>query len=204
MAELFDVVIVGSGAGGGMAAHTLTELGANVAVVEAGGHNMDRDIRHHQWSWELRYRESYQPDPVHVKLTTRRYTVGVGEREQTIIFDGNAHSKYSDEHFFVKLRDWRYTHPPGLPFAGCGRARSAEKRIVGESDAARWGPVEWKPYSYDGVGIDWPMSYDEIAPWYSQSRATHWRQWGKDRQAHRLSGRRIHDARRHSPVVPRS
>jgi NADPH-dependent 2,4-dienoyl-CoA reductase/sulfur reductase-like enzyme len=53
MPEIYDVVIVGSGAGGGMAAFMLTQAGASVAVVEAGGHNIDRDIRHHEWPWEL-------------------------------------------------------------------------------------------------------------------------------------------------------
>jgi choline dehydrogenase-like flavoprotein len=169
MEETYDVVIVGSGAGGGMAAHTLTRLGARVAVVEAGGHNMDRDIRHHQWWWEMRYRENYRPDPVHVTLTEKRYSVGGGESVQTIVFDGNAHFEYMDEHFFVKIRDWRYTHPEGLPYRWV-RARSiGGKTNCWGAGAARWGPVEWKPYSYDGVGIDWPISYDEIAPWYSRT-----------------------------------
>lgn len=169
MSEVYDVVIVGSGAGGSMAAFTLTQLGARVAVVEAGGHNMDRDIRHHEWPWQQRYRNVYMPDPVHVRLTTKRYTVGAGESVQTILFDGNAHSDCSDDHFFVKIRDWSYTYPEGMPYRWV-RARSiGGKTNCWDAGAARWGPIEWKPYSYDGFGIDWPISYDEIAPWYAKT-----------------------------------
>jgi len=169
MNEAYDVVIIGSGAGGSMTAYTLTQLGARVVVVEAGGHNMDRDIRHHEWWWQQRYRNVYQPDPVHVKLTSRHYTVGRGESEQVTLFDGNAHGEYMDNNFFVKIRDWSYTHPEGMPYRWV-RARSiGGKTNCWDAGAARWGPVEWKPYSYDGVGIDWPVSYDEIAPWYSRT-----------------------------------
>lgn len=168
MSELYDVVIVGSGAGGSMMAYMLTKAGARVVVVEAGGHNMDRDIRHHQWPWEFPYRGQYQPDPVQVRLPTKRYDVGHGERTQEVIFDGNAHSLYVDNHFFVKIRDWRYTYPEGMPYRWV-RARSVGgKTNCWGSVASRWGPVEWKPYSYDGVGIDWPVSYEEMAPWYSR------------------------------------
>ena len=111
MAEIFDVVIVGSGAGGGMAAHVLTSAGARVAIVEAGGHNMDRDLRHHQWPWELPRRDGYFPDPVQVRLTTKEEVVGKGIEDRVTIFDGNAHNSFYQNHFFVKIRDWKYTHP---------------------------------------------------------------------------------------------
>jgi len=154
MPEIDDVVIVGSGAGGGMAALMLTQAGASVAVVEAGGHNVDRDIRHHQWPWELRYRNAYRPDPVNVQLSMRRYVAGVGEEEQRVIFDGSAHSNYYNDHFFVKIRDWKYTHPEGMPYRWV-RVRSwGGKTNCWGSNCCRWGPLEWKPYSYDGVGID--------------------------------------------------
>src|SRR5579872_1994101 len=102
MPEVFDVVIVGSGAGGGMAAYMLTRAGARVAVVEAGGNNIDRDIRHHQWPWELPYRNVYQQDPVQVRLKEKSYSVGRGEQEQEVVFDGSAHRTYYNDHFFVK------------------------------------------------------------------------------------------------------
>ncbi|HWB86206.1 MAG TPA: GMC family oxidoreductase [Bryobacteraceae bacterium] len=167
MSETFDVVIVGSGAGGGMAAYVLTQAGARVAVVEAGGYNIDRDLRHHQWPWEMRYRNQYQPDPVQVRLPMRRYVVGQGEQEQPIVFDGSAHSNYYNDHFFAKIRDWSYTHPDGMPYRWVRVRSVGGKTNCWGSNCTRWGPLEWKPYSYDGVGIDWPLSYEEIAPWYS-------------------------------------
>ena len=65
-------------------------------------------------------------------------------------------------------RGWRYTYPEGTPYRWV-RARSVGgKTNCWGSVASRWGPVEWKPYSYDGVGVDWPVSYEEMAPWYSR------------------------------------
>ena len=74
MREVYDVVVVGSGAGGGMYAKILTEAGARVLIVDAGGHNIDRDIRHHQWPWEMPFRNIYQVDQEYtVALPTRVY-----------------------------------------------------------------------------------------------------------------------------------
>lgn len=170
MGEIFDVVIVGSGAGGGMMAYMLTTAGARVAVVEAGAHNIDRDIRHHQWPWELPGRNTqYRPDPVHVRLNDRRGSPGRDPQNRDIIYDGSAHANYYNDHFFVKLRDWRYTHPEGEPYRWV-RVRSLGGRTnCWNAGALRWGPLEWKPYSYDGYGIDWPISYEEMAPWYSKT-----------------------------------
>lgn len=168
MPEIFDVVIVGSGAGGGMMSYVLSQAGARVAVVEAGGHNIDRDIRHHQWPWEMRYRAVYRPDPINVKLSTRRYVVGRGEEEEQIVFDGSAHSNYYNDHFFAKIRDWRYTWPENEPFRWVRVRAIGGKTNCWGSNCCRWGPLEWKPYSYDGAGVDWPVSYEEMEPWYSQ------------------------------------
>jgi choline dehydrogenase-like flavoprotein len=169
MSELFDVVIVGSGAGGGMAAYLLTQAGARVAVVEAGGHNIDRDLRHHQWPWEFPYRNTYKPDPVQVRLTTKEEVVGKGVEERVTVFDGSAHNTYQTDHFYVKIRDWRYMHPEGSPYRWVRVRSIGGKTNCWAAGALRWGPLDWKPYSYDGFGVDWPVSYEEMEPWYAKT-----------------------------------
>ncbi len=54
-----------------------------------------------------------------------------------------------------------------LPLGACSIARRPNQLL--ERRRACWGPLEWKPYSYDGYGIDWPISYEEMAPWYSKT-----------------------------------
>src|SRR5579872_6419354 len=100
MATVYDIVIVGSGAGGGMFAKVMAEAGANVLLVEAGGHNIDRDIRHHQWPWELPRRNSYEVDEEYaVRLPVTQHTVGNGDHEAVTVFDGSAHNSYYNDHF---------------------------------------------------------------------------------------------------------
>ncbi len=167
--ELFDVVIVGSGAGGGMMAYMLTQAGARVAVVEAGAHNIDHDVRHHQWPWELPGRDYYLPDRDQVRLVTKVEIVGKGVEDEAYVFDGNAHNSSYQNHFFVKIRDWKYTHPEGMPYRWVRVRALGGKTNCWGAGAPRWGPLEWKPYSYDGVGIDWPISYEEMEPWYAKT-----------------------------------
>ncbi len=170
MPDIFDVVIVGSGAGGSMMAYTLTQAGARVAVVEAGGHNIDHDIRHHQWPWELPYRNSHQLDREYaLELKTKTFVVGQGIHEQTTFFDGSAHRDYYNDHFWVKRRDWKYTCPKDEPYRWVRVRAVGGKTNCWDAGALRWGPIEWKPYSYDGYGIDWPISYEEMEPWYSKT-----------------------------------
>ncbi|HZZ69289.1 MAG TPA: GMC family oxidoreductase, partial [Phenylobacterium sp.] len=35
--------------------------------------------------------------------------------------------------------------------------------------ALRFGPLDFKPHSRDGLGYDWPISYDDVAPWYDKT-----------------------------------
>jgi len=164
------VIVVGSGAGGGMYAKVLAEAGAEVLLVDAGGHNIDRDIRHHQWPWELRYRDSYEPDEAYtVRLATTVHVVGAGDRQQITEFDGNAHHTYYNDHFWAKRRDWKYTFPDGKPYRWVRVRALGGKTNCWSANTTRWGPLEFKPATYDGVDVDWPIDYAEMAPWYSKT-----------------------------------
>jgi choline dehydrogenase-like flavoprotein len=166
----YDVIIVGSGAGGGMFAKVLTEAGARVLLIEAGGHNMDHDIRHHQWPWELPCRNVYQFDKDYtVRLPTKEYVAGEGVQDQLTLFDGDAHHIYYNHHFWAMRRDWKYTFPQDKPYRWVRARALGGKTNCWDAGAGRWGPIEFKPASYDGHDVDWPISYEEMAPWYTQT-----------------------------------
>ena len=57
---VYDVVIIGSGAGGGTATKVLTDMGISVALLEAGGMiNPAKDFKEHMWPWQVPHRQLY-------------------------------------------------------------------------------------------------------------------------------------------------
>jgi choline dehydrogenase-like flavoprotein len=152
-----------------MFARVLSEAGAQVLLVEAGGHNIDHDIRHHQWPWEHPYRNVYQPDEEYtVRLPVTQHVVGQGERQAITTFDGSAHNSYYNDHFWAKRRDWKYTFPQNRPYRWVRVRAIGGKTNCWDANTGRCGPYIWKPASYDGFDVDWPVDYDEMAPWYSK------------------------------------
>jgi choline dehydrogenase-like flavoprotein len=144
--KTYDVIVVGSGAGGGMAAKILTEGGLNVAMLEAGPPvNPEKDYKMFMWPYDLPHRG-----------------VGVG---------GRAAENFGE--FLAPNGAWEiegepYTSAPGSDF------RWFRSRIVGGRTnhwgriALRFSPIDFKSYSRDGLGSDWPISYDDIAPYYDK------------------------------------
>jgi choline dehydrogenase-like flavoprotein len=153
-----------------MCAKLLAEAGASVLLLDAGGHNIDRDIRHHQWDWEFPYRNSYQSvdEEYAVSLPETVHTVGQGDREVLTVFDGSAHNNYRNDHFWAKRRDWKYTFPKDKPYRWVRVRALGGKTNCWAANTCRWGPKEFKPASYDGHDVDWPVSYQEMAPWYTK------------------------------------
>ena len=146
----YDVCIIGSGAGGGTAAKVLTEGGLNVAMLEAGpALNPEQDYKEHLWPYDLPHRG-----------------VGVG---------GKARHELNDEFLapngFWEIDGEPYTSAPGSKF------RWFRSRIVGGRTnhwgriALRFAPVDFKVRSADGMGDDWPLSYEDIAPYYDKVEA---------------------------------
>jgi len=143
----YDVCIIGSGAGGGTAAKVLTEGGLNVVMLEAGPPlNPERDYKEHLWPYDLPHRG-----------------IGVG---------GKLRREINDE-FVAPNGAWEidgepYTSAPGSRF------RWFRSRIVGGRTnhwgriALRFAPVDFKSRSSDGMGDDWPITYDELAPYYDK------------------------------------
>jgi choline dehydrogenase-like flavoprotein len=144
--KTYDVCIIGSGAAGGTAAKILTEGGLNVVMIEAGPPvNPEKDYKEHVWPYQLPHRGA-----------------GIG---------GKASDNFSE--FLAPNGSWDIEGEPYTVAEG-SRFRWFRSRIVGGRTnhwgriALRFAPVDFKSRSSDGMGDDWPISYEDLAPYYDK------------------------------------
>lgn len=140
----YDVLIVGSGAGGGMAAHILTEAGVKVLMLEAG-----RDYDPVEET--PMFMENHEA-PLRGSSTTDK---DFGYYDATI--DGGW-----------SVPGEPYTNAEGTTFRWW-RARMLGGRTnhFGRY-VPRFNDRDFKPYTHDGLGVDWPLDYAEVQPWYDK------------------------------------
>jgi choline dehydrogenase-like flavoprotein len=145
--NVYDAVIVGSGAAGGMAAYMLTKAGMNVLVLEAGPKlDLYSDFKTHAWPYEEKYRGRLSPRDAH------NYKYGFADGYTT--------------HIYARLDENPYSTPAGKPFDWV-RARAVGGRtLVWGRVALRLSAMDFKAASHDGYGDDWPISYDDLKPYY--------------------------------------
>jgi choline dehydrogenase-like flavoprotein len=144
-AEPYDVVIVGSGAGGGIAAYELTKAGARVALLEAGGH---WDNTSAQYSAMLKM--PYDSPRRGASTADRPF----GEWDANIggwQIPGEPYTKAEGTRF-----DWWRARMLGGRTNHWGRI------------SLRFGPDDFRRKSIDGLGDDWPITYGDIKPWYDE------------------------------------
>jgi choline dehydrogenase-like flavoprotein len=150
-ATSFDAIVVGSGISGGWAAKELCEKGLKTLVLERG-----RNVVHikdyptaNLAPWELphpgaRSRQLLKENPLISKAA------GYGE--------GTAH-------FFVKDADHPYVQEK--PFDWIRGYQVGGKSIIWGRACQRWSKYEFTAPERQGYGINWPIGYDDVAPWYS-------------------------------------
>ena len=138
---VYDVVIVGSGAGGGMAAKVLTEAGANVLMLEAGvPFDTRRDTKMMAWP--------YQSPRRGLPIPERQFgEFDAGWGGWTL--EGEPYTSAPGDRF-----DWFRTRMVGGRTNHWGRI------------SLRFGPDDFRRKSLDGLGDDWPISYDDLKPYY--------------------------------------
>jgi choline dehydrogenase-like flavoprotein len=148
--KVYDVCIIGSGAAGGTAAKVLTEGGLNVVLLEAGPPVVPaRDFKEHMWPYDLPHRGE-----------------GVGGKHRDGIEGVN--DEFLAPNGFWNIEGEPYTTAPGSTFYWF------RSRIVGGRTnhwgriALRFAPVDFRARSHDGMGDDWPISYQDVAPYYDK------------------------------------
>lgn len=145
----FDAIVVGSGATGGWAAKKLTEAGMKVCMLEAGKKITAKDFTEHKMPWDVKYL-GFDPHiaerrPVQSKCYACR------EYNQSWFVD-DIDNPYVQEKPFSWIRQ---------RVLG-GRSNSWGRQSY------RMGPLDLAAKSHDGYGDDWPVTYDEMVPYYEE------------------------------------
>lgn len=145
----YDAIVVGSGITGGWVAKEFCEKGLKTLVLERG-----RNVEHvkdyttaHSNPWDFKYggqlsREQRTLNPIKSVVAT----------------EANAHFFVDDdEHPYSSEREFHWIR--GYQLGG--------RSLVWGRNCYRWSDLDFEANLRDGIGIDWPIRYRDIAPWYS-------------------------------------
>lgn len=147
----YDAIVIGSGISGGWAAKELSEKGLNTLILERG-----RMVRHGDYPtanldpWDMENRGRVLPEVIerdYPKQSRTGYTI-----------------RQDSKHWFVKdpehpyLEDKRFDWMRGYHVGG--------RSIMWGRQCYRLSDLDFEANLKEGVGIDWPIRYEEIAPWY--------------------------------------
>lgn len=147
----FDAIVIGSGISGGWAAKELCEQGIKTLVLERG-----RNVQHikdyptatkHPWQFPHRGRISRELEMAN-PIISKCYA-----------FDESA------QHFFVK--DHEHPYVQEKPFDWIRGYQVGGKSLMWARETQRWSRFEFEAPARDGFAVDWPIRYEDLAPWYA-------------------------------------
>src|SRR6201994_5200202 len=145
--QIYDVIVIGTGAGGGMAIKTLCEAGLKVCALNAG-RKLDpaKDFKNHRMPYDMKFRGYNDPKKRanSYGYMDNEYTAGIWEHEIT------------------------YTTAPGTTWMWPRCFAVGGKTNFWGRSAARMGHIDFQAASLDGFDSNWPVKYEEIAPYYSR------------------------------------
>lgn len=149
----FDAIVIGSGISGGWAAKELTERGLRVLLLERG-----RNIEHGSGysnemkaPWEMPFMGFNNPE-----LLQQDYAV----QSKGMNFD-----EWSMPHF-VKDSEHPYLTPEHSNFQWRRGYQLGGRSLTWGRQCYRWSDLDFAANKKDGYGIDWPVRYQDLKPWY--------------------------------------
>ena len=147
----YDAIVIGSGISGGWAAKELCDHGLKTLILERGKnvvHLKDYPTAT-KGPWEFPHRTR---EPISVT------------DENPVVARCYAFSEAS-EHFFVK--DKQHPYVQDKPFDWIRGYQVGGKSLLWARQTQRWSKYDFEGPGRDGFAVDWPIRYEDIAPWYS-------------------------------------
>jgi len=147
----YDAIVIGSGMSGGWAAKEFCEKGLNTLVLERG-----RNVEHVK-DYPTAMLERWQ-FPHRLRNTNKVI------EENPIVSKCYAFDE-STQHFFVK--DHEHPYVQIKPFDWIKGYQVGGKSLMWARWTQRWSNLDFEANAREGIGTDWPIRYEDIAPWYS-------------------------------------
>jgi choline dehydrogenase-like flavoprotein len=147
----YDAIVIGSGITGGWAAKELCDHGLKTLVIERG-----RPVKH------LNDYPTATLDPWDMKLRGR---LTAREHIENPILSRCYAYEEATKHFFVKDEEHPYVQEK--PFDWIRGYQEGGKSLIWARQTQRWSHFDFEAPARDGFAVPWPVTYDEIAPWYS-------------------------------------
>ena len=144
--EVFDVLIIGSGHAGGMAAKVLTESGIRCLMLNAGPVADVARNAEHKPAYELPYRGFRPPGRIEHVFQANEFNANVWVDEQEV----------------------PYTFDPANPYNWVRVRLFGGRSLFWSRQSFRMSDYEFKAKSRDGFGEDWPIAYADLSPYYSR------------------------------------
>jgi choline dehydrogenase-like flavoprotein len=148
----YDAIVVGSGATGGWAAKRLSEAGLQVALLEAGRNVSPKEFTEHKPAFELKYRNMAG--------------AGAWRKTRPVQTQCYACTEYNYDWFVNDLEN-PYSTPAGKPFSWQRLRIVGGRTLCWGRQSYRLSNLDLKAASHDGYGQDWPISYQDLDPYYN-------------------------------------
>jgi len=152
--EEYDAIVVGSGISGGWAAKELCEKGLRTLVLERG-----RNVEH-QKDYITEHKRDYE-FPMRQRRITPESPLAKDYRVQA----RTGQFVEAGVHFFIK--DAEHPYIEEKPYTWIQGNQVGGRSLIWGRQTYRWSDLDFTANLRDGHGVDWPIRYKDVEPWYS-------------------------------------